>query len=141
MQALKIIKVVNFELQSLVPKTVSTGKIITDPQLLKWGRGTWLYFHFSLVLSSLILAIYYLYSYKNYSDRCNIIMKSGTKTYGGKFKKIQSIYFTFKLYRFSLRAEWVSKYKCIFILLSGICQDVLYVPFWTHEMFIRNVWC
>lgn len=53
-----MIKVVSFELQPLVPKTVSTGKIITDPQLLKWGRGTWLYFHFSLVLNSLILAIY-----------------------------------------------------------------------------------
>lgn len=38
-------------------------------------------------------------------------MKSGTKTYGGKFKKIRSIYFIFKLYRLSLRAERISKYK------------------------------
>lgn len=34
-------------------------------------------------------------------------MKNGTKTYGGKFKKIQSICFIFKLYRLSLRAEQI----------------------------------
>lgn len=35
-------------------------------------------------------------------------MKSGTKIYGGKFKKIESIYFIFKLYRLSLRTEQIS---------------------------------
>lgn len=99
-----------FGIAPLVPKTVSTGKIITDPQLSEWGRGTWLYFHFSLVLNSLILVIYKLYLYKNYSNLCNIFMKSGTKTYCGKFKKIQSIYIKFKLNRLSLRAEQISKY-------------------------------
>lgn len=56
-------------------------------------------------------------------------MKGGTNTYGGKFKKIRSIYFIFKLHRLSLRADRISKYKYIFILLSGIRQDVLYVPY------------
>lgn len=56
-------------------------------------------------------------------------MKSGTKTYSGKFKKIQSIYFKLKLYRLSLRAERISKYKFISILFSGIRQDLLYVPY------------